>query len=73
MDAADLTQTPTQRDAVWPLDVVSHQHLPPCAIQSSLLNLGFVSPVRPVHEPETDMQGNSKLGSGVRNLRYYLK
>lgn len=44
----------TKCDAVWPLDVVGDQHLPPHTVQTSLLNLGFVSPVRPVHEPEKD-------------------
>lgn len=50
--AAALTWALTKCDAIWPLDVVGDQHLPPHAIQTGLLNLGFVSPVRPVHEPE---------------------
>lgn len=50
--AAALGWALTQGDAVWPLDVVGDQHAPPHAVQTGLLNLGFVSPVRPVHEPD---------------------
>lgn len=50
--AAALTWALTQRDAVGPLDVVDDQHLPPHAVQTGLLDLGLISPVRPVHEPE---------------------
>lgn len=50
--AVALTLALTQCDAVWPLDVVSDQHLPPHAVQTGLLDFGLVSPVRPIHEPE---------------------
>lgn len=51
VDAIALTWALTKCDAIWPLNVVSHQHLPPHAIQARFLDLSFVSPVRPVHEP----------------------
>lgn len=54
VDAVALTWALTKCDAIWPLNVVSHQHLPSHAVQASFLNLSFVSPVRPVHEPERD-------------------
>lgn len=52
VDSVALIWALTKRDAIWPLDVVSHQHSPPHAIEACFLNLSFVSPVRPVHEPE---------------------
>lgn len=62
--AVALTWALTKRDAVWPLDVVCDQHLPPHAVQTGLLNLGSVSPVRPIHEPER--------GRGKKTLTWTL-
>lgn len=40
----------TQTDAVGPLDVIGHQHLPVHTVHPRLLDLGPCAPVGPVHE-----------------------